>query len=460
MTDGEAPHASGLVQPNSEPPEMLTVQQDLNTEVNPCLAGDIDLDEDMPTHESEAKEVVQMPERDTMAMLPELPIANFLQSKDLSSLKQGKFQSWDRYLAACANLIDTLPKRKEGVVVEAFVDGIYDEKLRRKCETMLDEVGWAFKSVKDFVEKHVSGEMETQARQRTGVLTHKHSRGQVCPVCPKKANLARNGGTAIDTFTDNPPRNTLFQAVQGRQTAVPKRRSQRIHLQSQESQVAPSILVDPTSPERSAPEPVEKPPCKFVLKEMPKETRTMTGKAKEKRPATGSNDPGSAWGGRDANVQNYQAGKQQQQQQELQAATTDRRTWNDTNTTGQESPRTEKPSLQQERRPPPTSNFKPIWPPNPAVPQQWLDLGNNNSVNTNTGPGQGLEMQSSKKRKLVEQLEVPVVTAERALMTPLDKRTERDGADEEPERKKRRKKQKRAVVPIPKIPILPLSDDD
>ena len=460
MTDGDALHASGLVQPNSEPTEMLTLQQGLNRGVDLYSPGDIDLDEDVPTHESEANKVEQMLERDTMAMLPDLPIANFQHGKDPSSLKQGKFQSWDRYLAACADLIDTLPKRKEGVVVEAFVDGIYDEKLRRNCETMLDEVGWSFKSIKDFVEKHVTEEMETQARQRTGNLTHKHSRGQVCPVCPRKANTVQDGNTAVNTFADNPPQKMSSQAFPRPQTDVPKRRSQRIHLQSQESQVAPPTLMNPTSSERSAPKPVEKLLRKFVQKETPKETRTMIGKAEEKRPSTGSKEPESASGGRDTNIPFPHARKQQQK---LKPATMDRRTWNDTNTTSQEGPRTEEPSLQQEKRPPPPSNLEPIRLLDPAIPQHRLDLGNNNknAVNPTTDLGRGLEMQSSKKRKLVEQLEAPVVTAERALVTPLDKglEQEQNGAEEEPERKKSRKK-KRAAVPIPRIPILPLSDDD
>lgn len=77
----------------------------------------------------------------TMSMPSEISRMNLHQCRGLSSLALGKFQSWDRYLAACEGLITAFPKRKEGGIVEAFMDGIYDDKQRRNREKMLDERG-------------------------------------------------------------------------------------------------------------------------------------------------------------------------------------------------------------------------------------------------------------------------------------------------------------------------------
>lgn len=74
-------------------------------------------------------------------------------------------------------------------------------------------------------------------------------------------------------------------------------------------------------------------------------------------------------------------------------------------------------------------------------------------LNTTSSAREAPQAQSSKKRKLVEQLEVSVPVI-RDLVTPVDQRLKQSEA-KEPERKKKGKK--RAVLPIP---ILPLSDNE
>ena len=452
MADMDALQASGLVQASSEQTKMLTFQPNANRRADSYPSRDFDLDEDVPTPEPEASRVEQTQLEDAMAILPGSLISSFHEVKDLSSLKQGKFQSWDDYFAVYNDFTSTMPKRKEGAIVEAFVDGIYDEQLRRSCETILDDVGWTLNGVKDFVEKHVAGEMETQARQRIEILTHKHKKGEVCPLCSKKLNVTHDSKVAI-TIADNPPQTTIEEAIQLPQTADLRRRSHRIHLQSLASPVAPFELTSTISSEKSAARAIEERPAVAQSTSADNaahgEALTMAKKAKEKLPATGSREVKPTWGGRDVPLPKGTM----QLRKTLETSKVDHTTWKGTDAAPQVS-RNEKTTLQQ-TRPPPAADFEPITPMNPTVRQNSLDLGKKYK-NTATGTRQELEVQSSRKRKLIEQLEVPAV-AERDLMTPLDKKIRQSEA-KEPKRERIRKR--RAVPPIPMIPILPLSDDD
>jgi hypothetical protein len=431
---------------------MLTLRPNLDTQAALCPPGDIDLGENMLTPEPDADNVRQTLPEETMAMIPESLITNFHQQKDSGLLKQGKFQSWDRYLTTGEALIGTLPKRKEGAFVEAFVDGIYDEKLRRNCETMLDEIGWSWESVKDFVMNYVFAEVETQARQRTKLLTHKHGKGEICPVCPQKVNYPQSVDMAVG-IANSIPRKPLQESAQRPQTADPQRRSERIHQQSQPSSVRAKNVIKPKTPKARPAKSVDESQMMTQgtseHEVLPKEARENVKTAKKKLTAT---KPGAATSTGDERVCMTPQGGMQQKTLEL--AQEDRGTWKDTKT-APDLRRNKNRRPLKETQPSVPPNFQPITPMNHTIQQGSPDLQTKTAKAT-TRAREDPEPKSSKKRKLVEQLEVPVTT-KLDLVTPLDKETKQSEA-KEPERKKRRKK--RAVAPIPMIPILPLSDEE
>jgi hypothetical protein len=215
---------------------MPTLRPNPHTRAELYHAGDIDSDDTVLTPELVADEVGQTLPREILALLLGTPITECYHPRDSDRLKQGKFQSWDEYLAAGEASILKLPKRKEGNLVEAFVDGMYDEKLRRKCETMLDEVGWSWQNVKDFVMKNASAEMETEARQPTASLAHRHRKGEICPICSKKVNIPQPDDKRND-IGNSSPREPSQQPVQRPWSVVAGRKSQRIHRQTQAGHV-------------------------------------------------------------------------------------------------------------------------------------------------------------------------------------------------------------------------------
>ena len=243
-TDIDALDTSCLIQPNNErPEELLTSRRSLNTQADLSHGGDIDLDETLLAPEPAADTVGQPQPAETVATSPGAPIAEHLWHKDSDRQKQGSLQSWDEYFAAGEALILKLPKRKEGTFVEAFVDGMYDDYLRRKCEMMLDEVGWSWENLKNFI-KTSSTQIETQARQPAEPLSHRHRKGEVCPICSNKVNKSQPGDRGNET-RNSPSREPLQQPVQFSLTADARRRSQRIHGQRQPSPVKTENVAKP-----------------------------------------------------------------------------------------------------------------------------------------------------------------------------------------------------------------------
>ena len=451
--DIEALHPSGLVQHNSEQTEdMLTLRPNINIRAGSHPPGDIDIDENLLAPEPEADELRQTVPGETMAMRPGVPATKFHQHVSPSTLKQEKFQSWDRYLAAGEALKSMLPKRKEGAAVEAFVDGIYDEKLRQNFESVLDEVGWSWDSVKGFVKQHAAVEVETQARQRTESLTHKHKKGGVCPVCSKTAKASKDGEMAT-AIADIPPQLPLHQAVQRPQTADPRRRSQRILQQSQASPGEATKTVEPKPQKMIAPKPVEKSQVVIqgTLEQMTaaESAQDHVKSPKQKSIATKAGAGISTEGVR--SLATLQGGMQRKN---LKLVKQDFGIRKDMETTP-ELPRNKKSIALQKTKTPAPANFQANTPINNTVHQDSPDLKNKH-VNTTAISREVPKMRSGKKRKLVEQLEAPTA-AKRDLAIPLNKRIGH-GEAREPQRKKRSKK--RAVAPIPMIPILPLSDDE
>jgi hypothetical protein len=410
--DIDALHASCIIHANSE--DTQTLQPNLRTQPDLYALSDIEVDKDMGTPEPSADKQPQTPPGEAMAMLPENLTSNFRQYQNTGSLKQGKFQSWDRYLTAGEALFATLPRRKEGAFVEAFVGGIYDETLRTKCELTLDERGWSWEAAKDYVVKSVT--LETQARERTESLTHKHRKGEVCPVCPKKVNVPESGHVA-NSVVDGPPSKTFQQSAQRPQIADPERRGQRIHQQNRTGRVRATEIIET--------EIAKTRPAKFVdksevltkytsmQKKVPEEAQTNVKTIKETPAAPG---PGAA-------TLNVVEEKEK--------------------------------ALFGKTEPPSGSRFQSITPVD-YINHQKSPAIRKTYANTTTGTREVSEEESSQKRKLAEYLEISKTT-KRNLVTPLNRRIKPSNPSE-PEQKKRRKK--RVVAPIPMIPILPLSDDE
>jgi hypothetical protein len=86
---------------------------------------------------------------ESMAMLPELPLPEKQQAPRTDEhvdLRQGRAQLWDHYLKEGRDLA----RRKESVLVRAFVAGIADPVLRASCEHWLDNRVWSWENVESF----------------------------------------------------------------------------------------------------------------------------------------------------------------------------------------------------------------------------------------------------------------------------------------------------------------------
>ncbi len=482
--------ASNIVPPSirhdsEETEDILTLRPNITLRANDTPLGDIDLDEGMlPWEPTSGRHQDEMP-RETMTILPAIATINVQQSDDLSSLKQGKFQGWDRYLEDGQAIVDKLAKRKQGAIVELFVDGIYDVEQRGSCEQALDAAGWTWENVVDWVHRQVVENLETQARQRTKSLSHKHKKSEVRPLCSKEASTSG--------ITDSPaanmpvPPSVSAKPVEPIKTSDTRRRSQRIVDKRKASQGMTSGR-DETAAGGQRAHMEDKTPSS-TLSSMKKKAANA-GKFSQTEAAKGSKvqqhravvmdreeaaealqrerrakRPGDAQYGDPAKKQTlHRKGliqtasmavgavtsasqaiipRTQIQQNNLELVKKDRsmrgRTDKATKLLSNTARAQAKPEL------PITAKLNPVTPLNTPTYHQRQSF-----------PSDERDMDSTKKRKLIHQLEPAI--AKQGLVTPVDKAV-RQTAAREPERKKRKKK-RRAPSPIPMIPILPLTDEE
>jgi hypothetical protein len=151
-------HESGLLDEDAQEKALISSLNGKATTLaqessSSSIAADIDLDEHVSTISytgQSTSSAHRNQSEDSFAMLPELNTIRPPAVNSIKDLKQAMFQSWDAYMAEGQAYFDGSLKRKEGAVVEAFVDGIYDRDKRRECETWLDERCWIWKNVRTF----------------------------------------------------------------------------------------------------------------------------------------------------------------------------------------------------------------------------------------------------------------------------------------------------------------------
>ena len=69
---------------------------------------------------------------------------------EIGRLKQGRYHSWDRYLAEGQSLMDKIPRGQELLLVQNFVDGLYANGEREQCREWLKLSGWSWSKVAAF----------------------------------------------------------------------------------------------------------------------------------------------------------------------------------------------------------------------------------------------------------------------------------------------------------------------
>jgi hypothetical protein len=430
---------------------MVTLRPNVNTRAELDYASDIDVDDAVLPTELAADEAGQTPPGETIATLPGAPMTEYYRSK-YSDLRQGKFQSWDLYFADGEASILKLPKRKEGGFVEAFVDGMSDDRLRRKCEMMLDEVGWSWENVKSFVMKTTSTAMETQGSQPTTSLTHQHRKGEICPICSKNVNIPQTDDEENE-IGNSSPREPLQQSSQRPLTVSSRRRSQRIRRQIRANPVRSESIVKPKPSKGRTAKHITKSQTATqetsVHIRRPEEAQANVRIAKQSYTATESREATFVGSGGILTMPRGEA-----EQKNLAVLHQNVRISQKSRTTP-EVPRGRGTTLTLETQPQHPATFQPVTPIN-HTNHHYSNALPNSDVNTPMLVPDYPSKDDSKKRKLVEQLEIPDTIRE-GLVTLLDQEIRQTEPDER-ERKKRRKK--RAAEPMPMIPILPLSDDE
>lgn len=118
-------------------------------------AGDIDLDENVATTSCFANGRTQECHTvDSVVMLSDVNPVEKTTSPNLTSLKQSNEQNWESYMRDARSLLKSIPQRKEGNFVEAFVNGIGSADLKRNCETWLDQRHWIWIEVETFAKSY------------------------------------------------------------------------------------------------------------------------------------------------------------------------------------------------------------------------------------------------------------------------------------------------------------------
>jgi hypothetical protein len=393
-----------------------------------------------------------------VATSPGAPIAEHLWHKDSDRQKQGSLQSWDEYFAAGEALILKLPKRKEGSFLEAFVDGMYDDYLRRKCEMMLDEVGWSWVNLKNFIIKTSSTQIETQARQPTAPLSHRHRKGQVCPICSNKVNNSQPGDGGNER-RNSPSREPLQQPVQFSLTADARRRSQRIHGQRQPSPVKTENVAKPKLSKGRMAKHVHRSQAVAqgipVQAAKPEEAQTNV-KTTKHGPA--ASEPGEAtFTGAGGMILRTPGGEAEQKNLE---AVHQNGSVSEESQTTPDGPRSRTRAPTLETQPQHLPKFQPVTPTNGINPHRRSNAFANSDTDAPTWVRDAPNRHDCKKRKPVQELEIPETVRE-DLVTPLGQEIKQTEPDERDRKERRRMgKRKRVALPIPLIPILPLSDGE
>ena len=203
---------------------MLTQHLQRPLRNNETPLGDIDLDEPSPSNQVGQPRDCESEALETMAMISQLAPSQLHLHNDPSCLKQGKFQSFSDYMVAGQVFVDATPKRKEGTMVEAFMDGIHSAEQKMRFETRLDEKGWLWENVKELARNIIAEEAETQlqAQPASPGLVHLEG-GQSATNCGRNSPM-------LAAKNKIPTKARLLAPRQARPNAAanPLRRSQRI----------------------------------------------------------------------------------------------------------------------------------------------------------------------------------------------------------------------------------------
>jgi hypothetical protein len=65
----------------------------------------------------------------------------------IAELKQGRYHSWDQYVAEAYNSIEVIPRECEKWAIQKFVQGLYAAVNREQCARWLDGMGWNWDNV-------------------------------------------------------------------------------------------------------------------------------------------------------------------------------------------------------------------------------------------------------------------------------------------------------------------------
>ncbi|ETN42918.1 uncharacterized protein HMPREF1541_02076 [Cyphellophora europaea CBS 101466] len=70
---------------------------------------------------------------------------------EIYALKQGRYHSWERYLAEGQSLFEKIPKTQEALFVQNFIEGLYAAGEREQARKWLDLSGWSWDNVSAFL---------------------------------------------------------------------------------------------------------------------------------------------------------------------------------------------------------------------------------------------------------------------------------------------------------------------
>lgn len=116
----------------------------------------MELDDGATLQMDTLKQIPILPE--SLAPIPELDTQEMLQNS-LDNLKQGESTLSD-FLHKGTDLVREFLRRKEGIVVNAFVDGMAKEEQKQALETWLDGGGWYWHRAESYVQGLIDREQQ------------------------------------------------------------------------------------------------------------------------------------------------------------------------------------------------------------------------------------------------------------------------------------------------------------
>jgi hypothetical protein len=241
-------HANDLLQEIEEQSNIVTIASVQRTEERP--ATEFDLDAGLTTMSYARHLRRNMTPEESMVMLPELPQNKGAQIPgDSLHISQGDGQAWEAYCMDGRRLVRSSLKRKNGVIVDLFVAGLLDARLRTELERWLDDRVWLWEHVEAFATQKQAQEQREPSSTAEPTPTIER-RQRITKEAAKPSALSREVARLLKNQERSQRLSSEISLVPESQEPVGIRRSQRLAKKTLEKGQPPAATQQPPKANR------------------------------------------------------------------------------------------------------------------------------------------------------------------------------------------------------------------